>query len=917
MNLTSKQFNINFITCPACNTQNIRKNQTCKECNNLKVGTFHEGYFLYWKQKYNRKVVKFNKVKRNINTIFNTSLGLAGVIGIITLTIWIGQKITSGTYNLTNYKFWEHKHQFIFLFWCSLAFIMFAWYRYSSSKTFHLIKKLKNGAKELPNNWGELKYFNSKYKIDVASGFSKNSLKIIESSFSLAAKLGDSTVTPLHISLNLINDKTVQIFLKRLNINKKNLILKINNQISLLSKENKNKNYVITLDNESKKTLIEAYLRGYQMGDKRIYALNLLLSLHVHSKIIREILFDMEIDEEKIKNCLEWFRIDNHIKIQKKLYSKMARFKPGGSMDRAFSAVATPILDHYSIDLTRKAKWAKLDYCVNRETKISSILSSFLTGKNACLLVGEIGVGKETLIEKIAKLMVTENVPTSLKDKRLLKLNIAKLTSGAKPNKIQEKILVALDEAKKSGNIIFYIEDIENLTGIKLGEGESISVAKTLASAIKAKKCLILATTTPSSFRKYLESQTLGNIFDIININEPKGNLAIQILESKVKKLEKKYKIFFTYGCIEQIVYLSNKYIHNHNLPKKAVEIIDQVGLHTIKTKGIKSTATKNDASKVISDITGIPLTKLSQDESQRLLNLEKLIHKDMIGQNQAVNSISSSLRRARVELREQNRPIASFLFLGPTGVGKTHLAKTVAKIYFESSKNMIRLDMSEFQHQDSVKKMIGSKEGNTSLLIEKVTIAPFSLILLDEIEKAHPKILDLFLQILDDGRLTDASGKTTDFTNTIIVATSNIGSVFIQEQISIGVNTKDIKDELINTYLNKHLRPEMINRFDGVLVFKPLNLDNLIKITELMITDIKKMLNKKGIILEVHNKGIEILAKEGFDPSFGARPLKRVLQEKIENKIADKILSGLVKRRDTIIINKEGNIKINKAKEL
>ena len=917
MQNNSEKFKANFIICPICFAKNKGKNQTCSECNGLGVGTFHEGYFLYWKQKYNRKVVKFNKTKRNINKVFNASLALTGVAGFGTLSIWVGQRLAAGEMNIQNYKFWLDKHEFIFLFWASTGLTMFAWFRYSNSIVFHEIKKLKNGANELPNNWGELKSFNPKYKIDVATGFNKQSLKIIEDSFNLAEKEGHTYVNVLHVTLSLLNDKTTQIFLKRLNVNLDKLRLKIKNQLSLYSKENKNKDYIISLNQNTKKTLIETYLRVYARGDKKVYPLNLLLSLHIHSEKLQEILFEMEVDEEKIENCLEWLRIDRFIQEQKKLYSKMARFKPGGSMDRAFTAVATPILDFYSTDLTRDAKWGKLEYCVNREKELESIISSFQTGRNACLLVGEEGVGKKTLIEKIAKLMVAENVPNSVKDKRLLKLDINRLISGASPNEVQERLLVVLDETKKAGNILLYIEDIESITGLKSGEGESLSVAGVLANAIDTKDYQVLATINKTNYKKSLEGKPLGKSFDIITVDEPKGNFAIQILESKVSNLENKYKIFYTYNCLEQIVYLSNKYINKQKLPQKAIEIMEQVGLQTAKSKGIRTLATKNDAANVIANITGIPLSKISQDESKKLLNLEKLIHKEMIGQSWAVNSISASLRRARVALREQSRPIASFLFLGPTGVGKTHLAKTVAKVYFGSPKTMIRLDMSEYQHEDSVKKIIGAKDGTTGYLTSKVEDSPFSLILLDEIEKANPKILDLFLQILDDGRLTNGEGNTIDFSNTIIVATSNIGSVFIQEQISIGVKIEEIKDELVNNHLNKHLRPEMINRFDGVVVFKPLKLHNIVKIGELMLSNIEEMLNKKGILLEVNEQGLKILAKAGFDPSFGARPLRRVLQERVENLIADKLLAGLVKRRDTIIIDEKAEIKIKKAKEL
>jgi ATP-dependent Clp protease ATP-binding subunit ClpA len=288
-----------------------------------------------------------------------------------------------------------------------------------------------------------------------------------------------------------------------------------------------------------------------------------------------------------------------------------------------------------------------------------------------------------------------------------------------------------------------------------------------------------------------------------------------------------------------------------------------------------------------------------------------------MIGQTEAVDMIAASLRRARTELREQKRPIASFLFLGPTGVGKTELAKTVAEVYFGDEDYMVRIDMSEYQRPESLEKMIGSPDGVLGYLTEAVRKAPFSLILLDELEKAHPDILNLFLQVMDDGRLTDGMGRTVSFTNCIIIATSNIGAVYIQDQIQAGASLDSIKQSLINDQLNKYLKPELINRFDGVVVFKPLGLEEVESITKLMLDKVRRLLEIKGVGLKYDEQGIKKIASLGFDPKFGARPLRRLIQEKIENEIANKVLSDGLKRRDTIIIDSEANIKIEKGREL
>ncbi len=288
-----------------------------------------------------------------------------------------------------------------------------------------------------------------------------------------------------------------------------------------------------------------------------------------------------------------------------------------------------------------------------------------------------------------------------------------------------------------------------------------------------------------------------------------------------------------------------------------------------------------------------------------------------MISQEEAVKMVSASLRRARTELREGVRPIANFLFLGPTGVGKTELAKTVTDVFFGNEKYMIRIDMSEYQHPDSIKKMIGDASGIKGHLTESVRKTPFSLILLDEIEKAHPDIMNIFLQVMDDGRLTDGQGRLIDFTNSIIIATSNAGANYIQDEIHKGTDIGIIRTTLINDYLNKVIRPELINRFDGVIVFEPLSLENVVDITRLMLKNIKKLLLAKGMELQTEEDGLRVLAKLGFDPKFGARPLRRLLEDRIENQIANKILSGELKRRDTVIINKDANVVIEKAPEI
>jgi ATP-dependent Clp protease ATP-binding subunit ClpC len=340
------------------------------------------------------------------------------------------------------------------------------------------------------------------------------------------------------------------------------------------------------------------------------------------------------------------------------------------------------------------------------------------------------------------------------------------------------------------------------------------------------------------------------------------------------------------------------------------------VAARTLKKKGKQSLVTEDDISEVISELTNIPLTKISDTEGEILLNLENKIHEHMVNQEEAVRMVASSLRRARTELKASDRPIASFLFLGPTGVGKTQLAKTLSRVYFGRPEYMVRLDMSEYQHPDSVNKLIGDT-GSGGYLTDRVRKSPFSLVLLDEIEKAHPDILNLFLQLLDEGRLTDGKGRTIDFTNTIIICTSNAGARYIEEAVRSNEETAVIKENLISQHLNEVMRPELINRFDGIVVFEPLSRENMVAITGLMLDDIAKMLDGKGIRFEPEEAAVRSLAEQGYDPKFGARPLRRLLQDKVEDEIARKILSGEIVRRDTVIIREDGSIEVEKASEL
>lgn len=904
---------IKFIECPVCNGLGKSKyGLDCGNCGGMGVGAFVNGIFYYWGPKLGAAVIALDHVKRKINTIVNFIAFSAGLIGILCLGFWLWYN--SGGSNINNMFFWQEQDPLLLVFWLSMIFDMFVFYRLSEAEAGkQKIKKLSYEEKtkmyELPSNWKELR--KSKQRVDVSTGYGDITMGVVEETYLLASKLKHKEAEIAHLFLVLLGNKTVQAFFSRLNADMDKLISKIKGRVTLNKEAEKTE-----ISNQVKKVLIEAYISAQNLGQKKIKVLNLIQPCQAHDDILSEILYDIEIDADKLANCFAWFLINDKMLAQYRNYRKTARFKPSTNMDRAYTSVATPILNHFASDLTIGAKWGRLSYAVAREKEIDEIFQQFQSGHTGVILTGEDGVGKNTIVEGVAQKMVEEDVPNIIQDKRLVKLDIARIVSGATPSQAQERLLVIIDEVIRAGNIILYINNIENIMGISSGGEESLDLSEVLVGAIESRSIFCIATSTIQNYTKYIEDTTMGNVMANVKVKEPVGNQAIQIIESKIGPLEARYKVYFSYNAIENVIKLSSKYIHDKYLPVKAVELLELVSVRVSQLKGEGAVVTQDDISEVVSNYTGIPVSKVTEKESDALLNMEEKIHERMINQEEAVSMVSASLRRARAEMQENKRPIASFLFMGPTGVGKTELAKIVSDIYFGSEKNMIRVDMSEYQHQDSIEKMIGSpnEKGNFTEAARK---KPFSLILLDEFEKAHPDILNLFLQVMDDGRLTDGQGRTIDFTNSIIIATSNAGAVYIQDEVMAGTKIEKIKEVLINEKLNKIMKPELINRFDGIIVFKPLTENNVIAIAKLMLKSIEKMLENKGIRMHVEEDGVRILAKQGYDPKFGARPLRRLLQDKIENIIANKILAGELERRDTVIIDANAIVQVEKRQKL
>jgi len=908
----------NFIYCPVCEGRGLGKyGMSCSNCGGVGLGTFFASRFYYWGLRLGKTVIELDKFRKKVHLAINIVAYTMCLIGLFSLGAWVFV-VGENTIDLGAFAFWREKSVLILIFWLSVIADMFIIYRMNEEeRQTHKIKPIKYGEKDETissiNNWEDIKGAKGKFKIDVWGGYAPGALTVVDEAFLLAQKLGHAYVSPLHLFFASLADPQVGAIFSRLNVSPDRLIESIKNQL-LKIKDISDKT---ELSRTAKEILIEAYLQAHQLGQRKVTTKNLLISCLEKDKVIEEVLYDLEIDRNKVFNVILWFIINEKQVENYRRFKQIARFKPATNMDRAYTSVATPVLNHYAYDLTLAAKWGKLEFCVARNEEIEKVWQSFESGRNGVILVGPTGVGKGAIIDGIAQLMVQEDVPEFLQDKRLVEIDAARLISGATPAQAEERLMTMIDEVNRAGNIILFVENVEKISGITSGTEESLDLSEVLANAIERKEIFCFASSTDKSYAQFLEGRSLGNVMVKIDIKEPIGNQAIQIIESKIGYLEGKYSVYFSYNAIEHVIKLTSQYIHDKYLPEKAIVVLEQVAVKVSKKRGEQSMVTHEDIAQVISETTGVPVTKISETESKVLLHLEDKIHERMIDQEEAVKMVSSSLRRARAGMREGKRPIANFLFLGPTGVGKTELAKAVADVFFGNERYMIRVDMSEYQNADSLNKMIGDEQGAIGYLTEAVRKQPFSLVLLDEFEKAHPQILNLFLQVMDDGRLTDGQGRTIDFTNAILIATSNAGAPFIHEQIQAGVKIEQIKEALINEHLNKVMRPELINRFDGVIVFKPLDMENVIAIAKLMLNKTKKMLEGKGISFQADEAGVTKLAELGFDPKFGARPLRRVLQEKIDDEIANKILSGELKRRDLVVIDNEAKIQVEKGKKL
>lgn len=631
----------------------------------------------------------------------------------------------------------------------------------------------------------------------------------------------------------------------------------------------------------------------------------------------------------------------------------------------------TPTLDQFGRDLTAIARQGKIDPVIGRQKEIERVIQILCrrTKNNPCL-IGEPGVGKTAIAEGLALKIASGEVPEILKDKRIVALDLTGMVAGTKyRGDFEERIKSAIDEVSKAGNIILFIDEVHTLIGAGAAEG-AVDAANILKPALARGEMQVIGATTIEEYRKNIEKDSaLERRFQSVLVGEPSREEAVEILKGIRDKYEAHHKVKITDEAIEAAVKMSSRYIGDRFLPDKAIDLIDEAAskvrlraytppedireleekikrINEEKASAVNSqnfeqaaalrdeekevkahlenakegwkkqnsetngVVTPDEIAAIVSEWTHIPVVQLTEEESQRLLHMEEELHRRIVGQDQAVSAVAKAIRRGRVGLKDPNRPTGSFIFLGPTGVGKTELCKTLAATLFGDESAMIRLDMSEFMEKHTVSKLVGSPPGYVGYdeggqLTEKVRRKPYSVVLFDEIEKAHPDVFNMLLQILDDGVLTDSQGRKVDFKNCIIIMTSNVGAKLITNAGNAALGFKgeegngtmsqsDIKDAVMGE-LKKCFRPEFLNRVDDIIVFEQLNKDDIKEIARRMLKALKNRVHDMGIELSFDDSAIEKIADEGFDPVYGARPLRRAIQSEIEDKLSEEMLDGRI----------------------
>jgi len=662
-------------------------------------------------------------------------------------------------------------------------------------------------------------------------------------------------------------------------------------------------------------TLIEALKLAKDKKHQRLEIGDLISVLAKKEPTFKKILINLALKPKDIDSLVNWLEgLERRISEQKKFWEWKNLIK-AGSFGKEWAAGYTITLDRFGIDLSKMMRRQGFPEMIGHRQEVES-MERVLSRReiNNVLIVGEPGSGRKSMVYALAeKSILGESLP-EVNFKRVIQLDMTSLLAQIEdPEEVESILDKIFREVISAGNVILVIDEFHNYIGLGgVPRPGVVEISGSLAPYLHLPNFQIIGITNFEGLHRNIETNpSLLSLFEKVEVSEIPEDETLTILEDFASILERKYKIFVSYQALGEIIKLCDKYLPANPFPEQAIHILDEVMVLVSQSK--EKIVLPKHISKIIFEKTQIPVGEIEAKEKGILLNLENLIHQRIVNQEEAVKEVSAALRRARAEISVRKGPMGSFLFLGPTGVGKTETSKALAEIYFKSEKRMIRLDMSEFQNISDIPRLIGSR-GEEGLLITPVRENPFSLVLLDEFEKAHPNILNLFLQVFDEGSLTDGMGRKIDFHNTVIIATSNAGYQVILEALKEKTEWTSVKEKLLDYIFQQGtFRPELINRFDAVVVFRPLSKENLLDIAELLLKKIKKKLEEKEIEFLISKELKEKIVELSYDPTFGARNMERIIQDRVGNVLANAILAGYLKRGSRVEIeSQEFKLKIN-----
>ncbi len=803
--------------------------------------------------------------------------------------------------------------------------------------------------------------------------FTERARKVIFYAQEEAQRLGDSQVSTEHLLLGLVreSDSVAARILDRLGVSLQRIRAEIERYAS---RGDIRHGAEMQLTSRAKRVIDLAYDEARQLNNNYIGTEHLLLGLiregeGLAARVLNKLGVDLERARREVMNLQEH---EGHT-------------APASTRSQRSR---TPTLDEFGRDLTEMARQGKLDPVIGRHSEVERVMQILARRtKNNPVLVGPPGVGKTAIVEGLAQRIIQGDVPDALRNKRIVSLDLAGLVAGTKyRGEFEERMKRVLEEVRKAqGEVVLFVDELHTLVGAGAAEG-AIDASNIMKPALARGELQCIGATTMDEYRKYIERDAaLERRFQPVQVREPSPEEAVQILKGLRDRYENHHRVIITDSALEAAVKLSSRYITDRFLPDKAIDLIDEAAsrvklqqslppMELRKAKGelemiqkdihsarqqsdyerveelenrklrvedriaeleeewestrqeMTTLVTEHDVAHIVQSWTGIPVSRLVEGETQKLLRIEDELHLRVIGQHEAVSAVARALRRARSGLKDPKRPMGTFVFLGPTGVGKTELARALAGYLFDNEANLIRIDMSEYMERFNVSRLIGAPPGYVGyeeggVLTEAVRRQPYSVVLLDEIEKAHPDVFNLLLQVMEDGRLTDSQGHVVDFRNTIIIMTSNVGVRSVVEEAGVGFRQGRSDPEDPRTYeamknrmmeeMKKLFRPEFLNRVDEVIVFHPLTRKEILQIVDLMVGRVQEQLNAHNMRLVLEEPVKELLAQKGYDPNYGARPLRRVVQQMIEDPLSEQLLLGRFEEGDTILarLNDEGNI--------